>query len=243
MSTILSIQNISKKFGDVVALNDVTFTISQGEIVTLIVPNSAGKSTLVKCVVGLLQQDTGTIEILGSDTVKDPSKSKSLVGYIPDEPSVWQTMTGEEFLYFTQALFNVDEKQRSKKNRELLPIFSLEGIEKKAFEEYSRGNRQKFSILAALSHQPKLLVVDEPIVGLDPLGAEIAKDLFKKHANDGGAVLLVTHTLSVAEEISDKIGFIRNGKLAAFGTLDELRVKAGLTSSDSLMSVYKKLAE
>jgi ABC-2 type transport system ATP-binding protein len=151
-------------------------------------------------------------------------------------------MTGEEFLYFTQALFGIDEKKRKSKLKEHLAHFNLAGLEKQYFGEYSRGNKQKFSITAAFAHHPKLLVIDEPIVGLDPTGADIAKNMFKDFAKQGGSILLVTHTLPVAEEISDRIGFLKNGGLIASGTLSELRTQAGLGSDASLDDVYKKLA-
>jgi ABC-2 type transport system ATP-binding protein len=151
-------------------------------------------------------------------------------------------MTGEEFLHFTQALYGVDESERIKRIPELLNVFNLQGLEKQYFDDYSRGNKQKFSIIAALSHQPKLLLVDEPIVGLDPTGAEIAKKLFVDFAKNGGAVFLVTHTLPVAEEISDRIGFLKNGELIAVGTLDELRKEAGLGGDAPLGDVYKRFA-
>jgi ABC-2 type transport system ATP-binding protein len=151
-------------------------------------------------------------------------------------------MTGEEFIFFTQALYGIPEKKRVQALPELLDIFKLQGLEKKYFEEYSRGNKQKFSITTAISHHPKVLVVDEPIVGLDPTGAEIAKKLFVDFARNGGSVLLVTHTLSVAEEISDRIGFLKNGSLVVVGTLDELRKKAELGDTATLNDVYAKLA-
>jgi ABC-2 type transport system ATP-binding protein len=238
---MLNVKNLTKKFGSNVAVNNVSFDIKEGEIFTLIGPNSAGKSTIVKSIVGLLQPTHGTITVHGSDVVKKPIEAKSHIGYIPDEPSIWNSMTGEEFLYFTQALFSVDKKERATNSPKLLDIFKLQGVENRPFEEYSRGNKQKFSIIAAMSHHPKLLVIDEPIVGLDPTGAEIAKKMFVDYAKSGGAVLLVTHTLQVAEEISDKIGFLKNGTLIASGTLSELREQAGLGKDASLNDVYAAL--
>lgn len=239
---MLQVRNISKNFGSKKAVNDVSFTINSGEIFSLIGPNSSGKTTIVKSIVGLLEPSEGAIEVGGYNVVTNPEKAKELIGYIPDEPSIWPYMTGEEFLYFVQALFGVDEKTRSKNIPKLLETFSLSGVEKQYFEEYSRGNKQKFSITAALSHHPKLLVIDEPIVGLDPTGAEIAKKIFAEYAQHGGAILLVTHTLPVAEEISHRIGFLKNGTLIHVGTLTELRAQAGLQDSATLEDIYKKLA-
>lgn len=237
---MLSVNNVSKNFGEKKAVNDVSFTINKGEVFSLIGPNSSGKTTLVKSIIGLLQVSEGTITVEGNDVSAHPEKAKALIGYIPDEPSIWPYMTGEEFLYFTQALFGVKEKTREKELPKLLETLHLQGLEKQSFEEYSRGNKQKFSITSAMAHHPKLLLVDEPIVGLDPTGAEIAKKMFVDFAKNGGSVLLVTHTLPVAEEISDRIGFLKNGSLIATGTLAELRVKAELPETATLEDIYKK---
>lgn len=239
---MLTVQNLTKKFGNTKAVDDVSFTINEGEIFSLIGPNSSGKTTIVKSIIGLLQPSSGSITVNGHDVTKDPLKAKMYIGYIPDEPAIWPHMTGGEFLYFTQALFGVDEKKRLASLPKLLETFSLQGLETQAFEEYSRGNKQKFSITSALSHAPKLLLVDEPIVGLDPTGAEIAKKLFVDYAQGGGAVLLVTHTLPVAEAISDRIGILKNGTLVAVGTMAELRKQADVEAHATLEDIYKKLA-
>lgn len=239
---MLQVHNLTKHFGKKKAVNDVSFRIEKGEIFSLIGPNSSGKTTIVKSIIGLLQPSSGTITIEGNDVVKKAEKAKKDIGYIPDEPSIWSYMTGEEFLFFTQALYGIKEETRISTLPKLLDIFNLRGLEKQYFEEYSRGNKQKFSILAAMSHNPKLLLIDEPIVGLDPTGAEIAKKMFVEYAKSGGSVLLVTHTLPVAEEISNRIGFLKEGTLIAVGTLSELREKAGLGNDASLEDVYKKLA-
>jgi ABC-2 type transport system ATP-binding protein len=239
---MLTVKNLTKKFGSITAVNNVSFTIKEGEIFSLIGPNSSGKSTIVKSIIGLLGIDTGSVSVNGHDLTKNTREAKQEIGYIPDEPSVWPQMTGEEFLYFTQALFGVDQKKRVEQTPRLLETLKLTGLEKQYFEEYSRGNKQKFSITAAMSHRPRLLLVDEPIVGLDPTGAEIAKKIFVDFAKEGGAVLLVTHTLSVAEEISHRIGFLKEGELQVVGTLVELREKSGLSESATLEAIYKKLA-
>lgn len=239
---MLNVHTVTKCFGEKKAVDNVSFTISSGEIFSLIGPNSSGKTTIVKSIVGLLQLTEGSISVNGYDLEKNPELAKRNIGYIPDEPAIWSHMTGEEFLFFTQALFGVDEKKRSESIPKLLSTFGLEGLEKQYFEEYSRGNKQKFSILAAMSHHPKLLVIDEPIVGLDPTGAEIVKKIFVDYAKNGGSILLVTHTLPVAESISDRIGFLKDGKLVAVGTLEELRRQSGVAESASLEDVYKKFA-
>lgn len=239
---MITVKNLIKHFGDKKAVNDVSFTINDGEIFCLIGPNSAGKSTIVKSIIGLLEPTSGEILINGKSVAVYGEQTKGDIGYIPDEPAIWPSMTGEEFIYFTQALYGMSSTHRKKSLARLLEPFHLSGLEKEYFENYSRGNKQKFSITAAFSHKPKVLLVDEPIVGLDPIGAEIAKKMFRQFAKDGGSLLLVTHTLSVAEEISDRIGFLKNGKLVAVGTISELREQAGTAKDASLEQVYQKLA-
>lgn len=239
---MLTVHKLTKTFGNKNAVSDVSFTIKEGEIFSLIGPNSSGKTTIVKTIVGLLQPTSGNVTVGEHDVIKNPEKAKALTGYIPDEPSIWPRMTGEEFLYFTQALYGIDEKTRKSHLPKLLETLKLQGLEKEYFEDYSRGNKQKFSITAAFSHHPQLLIIDEPIVGLDPTGAEIAKKMFVDFAKKGGSVLLVTHTLPVAAEISDRIGFLKNGELIATGTLAELRAKAELGHDVTLDEIYKKLA-
>lgn len=239
---MLKVHNVTKLFGKKKAVGGVSFEINKGEIFSLIGPNSSGKTTIVKMIAGLLRPTSGRVEIDGIDVSKKPEKTKAKLGYIPDEPTVWPYMTGEEFLNFTQALFGIPEAKRKQNASKLLKIFKLQGSERDYFEDYSRGNRQKWSIIAAISHNPNLLLIDEPIVGLDPTGAEIAKKLFTDYAEKGGSILLVTHTLPVAQEISHRIGVLKDGKLRAVGTLAELRQKANLPENASLEEVYMKLA-
>lgn len=240
---MLIVQNLQKKFNDQFAVEGVSFSIKPGEIFSLIGPNSSGKTTIVKSIIGLLRIDGGEVFVGGNDVAKNPKKAKSLIGYIPDEPSVWSGMTGEEFLHFVGALYGMSPEARNKKIKELLPVFVLDGVEKDQFEQYSRGIKQKFSILAALLHEPKLIVVDEPIVGLDPESAIITKRIFRDFAHAGGAILLVTHTLSVAEEISTNIGVLKHGKLLMVGTFEELKHHAKVSDNGTLENVYTALTQ
>lgn len=238
---MLRIDSLLKSFDAQKAVDGVSFTIERGEILALIGPNGSGKTTIVKTIAGLLRPNAGTVSVEGHDVVKQPLEAKQLIGYIPDEPAVWSGMTGEEFLHFVGALYGITPKLRSERIRELLGIFALDGNEKSYFENYSRGNKQKFSILAAMLHDPKLLLVDEPIVGLDPRSAEEAATQFRKFAKAGGAILLVTHTLPVAESIADRIGVLEKGKLLALGTLRELRERAHCDASADLGKIYAAL--
>ena len=235
---MLSIHKLAKKFGTKTAIADLSIEIKAGEIFTLIGPNGSGKTTTIKIIAGLLQPSAGSVRISDFDITKDPIKAKAMLGYIPDEPSVWSGMTGEEFLHFSGALYGLDRATRNKRISRWLADFSLQGIEKEYFENYSRGNKQKFTIIAAMMHEPKLLLIDEPIVGLDPTSAEIAKNKFVAFAKSGGAVLLATHTLPVAEEIASRIGILAKGSLVAAGTFVELRSLSHLSPQATLEAVY-----
>ena len=238
---MLEIKNLTKTFDELKAVDNVSVTIKKGEIFSLIGPNGSGKTTIIKVIAGLLQPTGGEVIVYGSNISEDPIKSKSQIGYIPDEPTVWSSMTGEEFLHFTGALFGISNEARAKKISELLSLFKLEGIEKNYFENYSRGNKQKFTIIAALLHSPKILLIDEPIVGLDPHSAEIAKNTFREFANDGGLILMATHTLTVAEEISDRIGVLKQGVLIESGTFEYLKGVSKLEGGATLEQVYNAL--
>ena len=238
---MLQIKNISKKYGSMQALDQVNLEVRPGEIYALIGPNGSGKTTLIKIIAGLVKTTAGTATVGGQDIETKAEAAKALIGYLPDEPAIWSAMTGEEFLKLTGALYKMDPKERDAAIPGLLSLFQLDQIKNEYFEEYSRGNKQKFSLLAALLHQPKLLLIDEPIVGLDPVSAQIAKDQFVAFARAGGAVLLATHTLSVAESIADCIGFLRNGKLIKEGKLAQLKISTGLPDTATLEDVYKKM--
>ena len=237
-ATMLSIKNLSKTFGDFQAVFNLNLDVKPGEIVALVGPNGSGKSTTVKIVTGLLQPTAGEVTVAGHDIVKQPLAAKAALGYVPDDPNVWSGMTGEEFLHFTGALYGMEADERQKKMKPLLKEFELGDIAQTYFEDYSRGNKQKFTIIAALMHEPQLLIIDEPIVGLDPASVETAKRLFTEFAEKGGSVLLVTHTLPVAEELANRVGVLFYSKLVGFGTLSELRHGRHLPASASLGDIY-----
>lgn len=241
MRYILQIQGLTKNFENTRAVKNISFSIAGGEIFSLIGPNGSGKTTIIKSIVGLLRPSAGRIRVGGTDASEDPVTAKGKIGYIPDNPEIWNSITGEEFLYITGALYGMERREVAERIPELLSIFSLEGVEKNYFQDYSRGNKQKFTILAALLHRPHLLLIDEPIVGLDPISADIAQKEFQKFTEKGGAILLATHTLSVAEEISHRIGFLKEGKITTRGDLGQLQKKARLSSKAKLKTVYKKL--
>jgi ABC-2 type transport system ATP-binding protein len=238
---MLKINALTKKFYEQTVAKNISLEIRPGEIFSLIGPNGSGKTTIVKIIAGLLHPTAGSISVNEKDVQKDPIGAKAQIGYIPDEPSVWPNMTGEEFLHISGALFGVKAEERSKRIPELLHIFNMQDLGKNYFEDCSRGSKQKISILAALLHKPKLLLIDEPIVGLDPASANIACEQFVDFARNGGSIFLVTHTLQVAEKISNRIGVLKKGELCAMGTIEELRKKTGLTDAN-LNDIYMSLA-
>ena len=238
---MLKVNNLTKKFNSITAVNNVSFKIDPGEIFTLIGPNGSGKTTIIKVIAGLLRPTGGNITIDGHDITQKPIKAKAATGYIPDEPTIWSAMTGEEFLRLSGALYSVDKPTQDRRIERMLSWFNLKDTERGYFDDYSRGNKQKFAIIAAMLHKPKLLLIDEPIVGLDPVSADIAQTKFSEFAKAGGSVLLVTHTLSVAQKIANRFGVLKNGKLIATGTYEELKTRAGLTGEADLEDIYRAL--
>ncbi len=237
---MLIINNLEKTFGDLKAVDNLCLKIESGKFFSLIGPNGSGKTTIIKTILGLLRPSSGHILVNNVDVVKFPVKAKSIMAYIPDNPQVWSHVTGEEFLYFSGILYGLKAQEVMQKIPTLLNIFNLQGIEKSYFSNYSRGNKQKFSILAAFIHEPKFILIDEPIVGLDPESAEIAMNLLKDFTKKGGTVFLTTHTLTVAEKYSDLIGIINKGKLVSLGTLSELKTAVNDQES-SLLEIYLRL--
>lgn len=236
---MIEIKGVSKKFQDKTVIHNLDLDIKDGEFYALIGPNGAGKSTLIKLLAGLLQPTQGEIILDGVNMVEEPKEAKSLIGYIPDEPTIWDGMTGFEFLNFVGSLYNIPAQERKKDIQKLLKIYNLAGTEHQLYQDYSRGFRQKYSILAALLHSPKILLIDEPIVGLDPISIDITKDILDEFVKDGGTVLMVTHTLFVAQELATRIGIFEKGKLKIEGTYKELVDKAHLPAKTSLDDIYK----
>lgn len=236
---MIEIKGVSKKFQDKTVIHNLDLSIKKGEFYALIGPNGAGKSTLIKLLSGLLQPTKGEILLDGINIVDNPKEAKALIGYIPDEPTIWDGMTGFEFMNFVGSLYNIPAQERKKDIQKMLKIYSLEGTEHQLYQDYSRGFRQKYSILAALLHSPKILLIDEPIVGLDPISIDITKNTLDIFVKDGGTVLMVTHTLFVAQELATRIGIFEKGKLKIEGTYKELVDKAHLPAKTSLDDIYK----
>ena len=231
--------NLTKAFGTKIAVNNLNLDIKRGEVFGFLGPNAAGKTTTIKLLVGLLRPTAGSALICGYDIQKDYLKVKSLISYIPDIPYLYERLTGREFLRFVSEVYLLDEKNGDKKIEKFLEIFNIESVADILIEEYSHGMRQRLVICTALLHNPEVIIVDEPMVGLDPKTSRLVKDVFKESVQKGMTVFMSTHTLSVAEEICDRIGIIDNGNLIAVGTINELRRISGVDGK--LEEIFLKL--
>lgn len=205
--------NLSKKFGQLVAVSQVNLRITPGEIYGLIGPNGAGKTTLIKMIVGLLPPNSGSVSIFGYDIVQQPEKAKSFLSYISDNPAAYDYLTGKEFLILTGSLRKMAKQTIINRINELVNLFPIKNIINQPMSEYSRGNKQKLAFLAALFPKPKLIIIDEPIVGLDPDSVKIFSLTLRKFAQNGGTVFFATHILSFAQSCATRIGIMRNGKI------------------------------
>ena len=225
---MIELIDLSKRYGQTHAVEELNLTVPDGELFGFIGPNGAGKTTTIRMIGGLLAPSSGRVIIDGDDIAKDPVGVKRKIGLIPDRPFLYEKLTGIEFLQFTADLFELDQNDFKEKSREWLNLFGLWDRANELIEAYSHGMKQRLIMSAALLHDPRLLIVDEPMVGLDPRGIKMVRNLFRRLAEDGVTVFMSTHTLSLAEEICDRIGIINNGKLIATGTIAELQSAARL---------------
>lgn len=235
---MLRIKHLTKRFGGLTAIDDLSVSIAEGEIFAYIGPNGSGKTTTIKVIAGLYLPTSGAVEIDGIDLGTQPEKAKANIGYVSDEPFIYEKMSGREFLGFVGALYSMERADAERQRDAYLENFpGLKEVIDGYVEDYSRGNRQKLAFVAALMHRPKLLLIDEPMVGLDPQSSIAVKRMLKEFSSAGGAVLLCTHTMPIAQELASRIGVLDNGKLIAEGTLEELRAKTQ-KSGASLEEVY-----
>ncbi|NOY08162.1 MAG: ABC transporter ATP-binding protein [Spirochaetes bacterium] len=225
---MIELKNITKSYsnGAVKAVNDLNLTVFEGELFGFLGPNGAGKTTTIKMMTGLLKPGSGSILLNGIDIIKEPLEAKKIIGYVPDEPVFYEKMTGVQFLTFISDVFGVSKKKRSG-IMELAEYFELDKSLGDVVSSYSHGMRQKLSIIAALIHDPEILILDEPIVGLDPKASFRLKEKLKGFCNMGKTVFFSTHVMEVAEKLCDRVGIISNGSLIASAPLDELRKDAG----------------
>lgn len=234
---MLKIEHLTKKYGDFKAVDDLSLHIAPGEIYGFIGHNGAGKTTTLKSVVGILQFDNGEIYIDGTSITADPLKCKKEIAYIPDNPDIYEFMTGIKYLNFVADIFGVSAADRQEKIRKYAGIFELSSDLAQPISTYSHGMKQKLAIISAWIHSPKLIIMDEPFVGLDPKAAHLLKGMMREICDNGGAIFFSTHVLEVAEKLCDKIAIIKEGKLVRSGTMEEVK------GDDSLEAVFLELEE
>ena len=233
---LIEIHNLVKRYGDKMAVENVSLEVHAGEVFGFLGPNGAGKTTTIKVVVGLLQPSSGTVKVVGYDVQTQPLMAKASSGYVPDTPNLYAKLTGRELLRFVGDLYNLDRARVAQRTDELLRMFDLTDSADDTIDSYSHGMQQKASLAAALMHDPRVLVLDEPTVGLDPKSARLIKDILRQMAERGAAIFLSTHILEIAERMCDRIGIINKGQLVAVGTMNELRSlgKAGEVSLEDI---------
>ncbi len=236
----LSLHGIAKSFGGKAAVDKLDLYVRPGELFALLGPNGAGKTTTLRMVAGLVKPDAGSVSVFGIDALTDPQAAKQVIAWLPDEPMLYDKLTAWEYLEFVAGLWRVDVKLAQSRAEELLRFLDLWEQRNERCEGFSRGMKQKTALAAALIHDPKLLMLDEPLTGLDAAIARQVKDLLQSRTRAGGAIILTTHILDVAERVADRIGIIQHGRLLAEGTLAELRGRAG-GGSASLEDVYLQL--
>mgnify|MGYP000296821627 FL=1 len=232
---MLRIENLTKTYGEKRAVDNLSLHIAPGEIYGFIGHNGAGKTTTLKAVVGILQFDKGEVFIKGESIRKNPLACKQKIAYIPDNPDLYEFMTGIKFVNFIADIFGVTEEKRQERIRKYADLFEMTENLAQPIASYSHGMKQKLAIISAWIHEPKLIIMDEPFVGLDPKAAHILKQMMREVCDEGGAIFFSTHVLEVAEKLCDKVAIIRNGQLIQSGTMQEVK------GDDSLEEVFLEL--
>ena len=223
---MIEVRGLTKRYGRFTAVDAVDLTVPSGELFGFLGPNGAGKTTTLRMIAGILQPTAGTIMINGVDLARDPVAAKMGLGFIPDRPFIYDKLTGSEFLRFVAGLYRQHGDEIDRRGDELLTLFDLYEWRNELVESYSHGMRQKLIIASAFVHRPDTIVVDEPMVGLDPKAARILRELFREYVGRGHTIMMSTHTLEVAETLCDRIAIMHNGAIRAMGTMAELRARA-----------------
>ena len=224
---MIELVNLVKRFGDLVAVNDISLTVPRGEFFAVLGPNAAGKTTTIRIIAGLIKPSAGAARIAGFDVQAQPMEARRRLAYVPDFPFLYDKLTPWEFFRFIGQLFQMDEAHIQSAAREMIARFNLESYLGKQIEGLSHGTRQRVAIASALIHNPEVFVLDEPMVGLDPHHSRVLKDMLKEKSQQGMTIFISTHQLSVAEEMADRIGIIHQGRLIAVGTREQLRRQSG----------------
>lgn len=238
----VEIQGLTKTFGTVTAVDNLSFEVRNGEIYGLLGPNGAGKTTTLKVLMGLLDPDSGSVRVMGVDSLAKPVEVKSLVGYVPEETVLYESLTPRELFEFIASVREISESVANKRVSEIAKALDFTEYMEKMIVTLSSGNKQKCLLMAALVHRPKLLILDEPFSGLDARVVRILKDAIQIHVDTGGSVLLSTHIMEVAQSLCDRVGIIDEGNLVAEGTLEELRTQAKQEGA-TLEQIFLKLTE
>ncbi|HEY4217425.1 MAG TPA: ABC transporter ATP-binding protein [Gemmatimonadaceae bacterium] len=237
---MITLSKLTKRYGGFTAVNAIDLEVPRGQLFGFLGPNGAGKTTTLRMIAGILRPTAGSVRIGGIDISTDPMAAKSKLGFIPDRPFIYEKLTGAEFLRFVAGLYNQEGPQIEHRARELLALFDLEEWRDELVESYSHGMRQKLIISSAFVHRPEVIVVDEPMVGLDPKAARILKDLFREYTNRGHTIMMSTHTLEVAQAMCDRIAIIQAGVIRASGTMAELRANSEAGAA-GLEDIFLKL--
>lgn len=222
---MIDIEGLTMRYGDLLALDDLSLSIPQGEFFAFLGPNGAGKTTAIKLLAGLMKPTAGHVSICGHDIQETPLLAKALLGYVPDVAVFYEKLTPPEFMRFIAELYEMDPDRAASGTRDLFEKFALEGHSHQRIENLSHGTRQRLAIASALLHEPRVFVIDEPMVGLDPIHARTVKQEMKARSEAGMTVLMSTHLLNIAEELADRIAILNHGKIIALGTMADLRAK------------------
>jgi ABC-2 type transport system ATP-binding protein len=238
---MIELLEVSKAYGTKLAVDRLSLTVGRGELFAFLGPNGAGKTTTIKLMCGLLFPSAGRVRIGGFDLQAQGEQARRLISYVPDQPFVYERLTGREFLQFIAGMYGMDPVRTERRTREVIQTFRLHEFVDDLTQNYSHGMRQRTVFAAALLHEPEVLIVDEPTVGLDPPSVRLLKDLLRREADRGVTVFLSTHSLDVAQELAARIGIVHHGRLIGCGTLDDLRKQAALDGS--LEEVFLALVE
>jgi ABC-2 type transport system ATP-binding protein len=242
-SVLVQAAGLGKDFGATTAVQGLDFELRKGEVVGLLGPNGAGKTTTIKLLLGLLKPSRGQVQVLGKDSVREARAVKQSLGHVSDEPSFYDFLTGKETLEFVARLRGLDWESTWNRLTPLIERFEVAAELAALVKTYSHGTKKKLALLAALAHQPSLLLLDEPTNGLDPAIAAAARDVLRQFAADGGAVLVSTHLLEMADRLCDRLLLIHRGRLVAIGTPSEVRHQAGVSDDASLEAAFLRLTE
>ncbi|MBE3575047.1 MAG: ABC transporter ATP-binding protein [Firmicutes bacterium] len=241
---MIQLYHVSKTYAgsDHRAVDGLDLTVRTGEIYGFLGPNGAGKTTTIKMIVGLLLPDQGRVEVDGFDVVQRPLEAKRRIGFVPDNPDLYERLSGREYLNFVADVYGIPSGERARRAEELLEVFELTGAVDDRIESYSHGMKQKIAVTAALLPRPPVLILDEPMVGLDPRASHLFKEIMREHCDAGGTVFFSTHILEVAERLCDRVGILHHGRLIAEGTMDELR-RQHQAGDKTLEDLFLRLTE